>query len=709
GCGKPGCDPSCNCERWLEVWNLVFIEFNRDEKGNLNPLPSKNIDTGMGLERISRLLQGVETNFDTDLFAPIIAKLPGDNVLSKRIVADHARAATYLIADGVMPGNEGRSYVLRRIIRRAALHLKKLGVKDIFLPQLAGTVIDLGKSFYPELSAKAKQIGEALRNEESCFNATLEAGMKMLDDLIARNGKTVPGAEAFKLHDTYGFPIEMTREIAAEKGAQIDLDGFNRAMEEQKTRARSASGTADITTRMDLSKYPKTNFIGYDKLECDTRVIGIFPNEKVVILEKTPFYPEGGGQVGDTGIIFFDGKEIMVTNTFGEIGGVILHKVDRVEGLKDKQGVKVKIDASRRASTSANHTATHLLHAALRCILGPQATQAGSFVGPDRLRFDFHAPSALNLAQIEEIERIVNENIKKKIKVEWQETSLEEAKKAGVTALFGEKYGNKVRIVKVTGVSAELCGGCHVRSTSDIVFFKIIKEESLQAGVRRIEAVSGPWAKVHTVYQAKAMREEILKLQHRHRTLQEEKSRLGDQKLLEPNVFSVDQEELVRLQDAVDKTDIVNVNKFLEHLKGRVDWLKERNLSLEKEIEKLKGKKVLTMADSLANEACDIKGIKVLMKELPDVSMPNLRSLADEIKAKLPSVLLVLASTAPEKVSFLVNVTDDLTGRINAGKIAKLLAETCGGGGGGKADKAEAGGKAPSRVSEAFKRVADSL
>ncbi len=709
GCGKPTCDPSCDCERWLEVWNLVFIEFNRDESGKLTPLPSKNIDTGMGLERISRLLQNVETNFDTDLFLPIMEKLPGTNVLSKRIIADHVRAASYLIADGVMPGNEGRSYVLRRIIRRAVLHARKLGIGEIYLPKLAEIVIGMGKSFYPELNEKASLIKDTIKTEEENFHSTLGSGVKLLNDLIAKYGKQLPGAEVFKLHDTYGFPVEMTREMAEEAGSEIDMEGFKKSMDEQKERARAAVGGAGLLTGLDLTKYPKTNFIGYEKFECDTKVVGILPDQKLVILEKTPFYPEGGGQVGDTGIIFFDGKEILVTNTYGEIGGVILHKIDRVEGLKDRQGVKVKIDASRRSNISLHHTVTHLLHAALRGMLGAQSTQAGSFVAPDRLRFDFHASSALNLVQIEEIERLVNENIKKNLKAEWIETSIEEAKKMGAMALFGEKYGKRVRVIRVPGVSVELCGGCHVRNTSEIMFFKIIREESLQAGVRRLEAVAGPNAKVYVVYQGKALREEILKLQCQNRTLQEEKQCLGDQKLLEPNVFSVDQEELVRLKDAVDKLDIVNVNKFIEHLKGRVDWLKERNISLIKEIEKLKGKKVLALVEDLVKEVKDVKGIKLLLKELKDVSMPNLRALADEIKSKVPSIIVVMASTMPDKVSFLVNVTNDLTGRYNAGKIAKVLAETCGGGGGGKADKAEAGGKDPSRVGEAFNKVVEML
>ena len=318
GCGKPGCDPSCDCERWLEVWNLVFIQYNRDEAGKLNALPSKNIDTGMGLERISRLLQNVETNFDTDLFVPIIEKLPKGEIISRRIVADHMRAAVYLIADGVLPGNEGRSYVLRRIIRRAALHGRKLGIKEIFLPKLAETVIDLGRSAYPEISSRSKSIIATLLAEEESFDLTLDTGMKLLNEMIDRHGKMIPGEEVFKLHDTYGFPVEMTREIARDRGALIDEEGYKNAMEAQRARAREASFVnEEVLKKIDVSKFPMTAFIGYDKNECDTKVLAVLADEKIVILEKSPFYPAGGGQVGDTGIISFNGKEMLVSNTFG--------------------------------------------------------------------------------------------------------------------------------------------------------------------------------------------------------------------------------------------------------------------------------------------------------------------------------------------------------------------------------------------------------
>jgi alanyl-tRNA synthetase len=710
GCGKPDCDPSCDCERFLEVWNLVFIEFNRDEAGKLNPLPSKNIDTGMGLERIARLLQKVKTNFDTDLFAPIMRSLPKGDEISRRIVADHLRAAVYLIGDGVLPSNESRGYVLRRIIRRAALHGKKLGMHQLFLSGQANLVIDLGKNTYPELSQRKKVIEETLRTEESYFEKTLEAGLKLVAEVAKKHGRVWPGEEVFKLHDTYGFPIEMTREIAIDSGATIDEEGFRAALTAQRERARAAKLSADqLRNKIDLTKFPKTNFIGYNQLDCESKVIAVWLEEKMVILDKTPFYPEGGGQVGDTGIINVNDHEILVLNTLGEINGVIVHQVDRIEGIEEKKNVKVKIDASKRSATAGHHTATHLLHAALRSVLGPEARQAGSLVAPDRLRFDFKQAKALSLSELDEIERFVNEKIRANLKVEIQETSLEEAQKQGAVALFGEKYGKKVRMVKIPGVSLELCGGTHVKNTGEIGFFKIVKEEALQAGIRRILAVAGASAKIWVVYQGKGLRDGIYRLMRQHQLLQAEKEKQGGAKVLEAGIFEIDQEELERLSRAVDHQDIVNVNKFLEHLRGRVEWLKERNLSLEKEIAKLEEKQVLESADKLLSDIQEIKGIKVLVRELPEVSLPNLRSLSDKLRAGLGSGILILASIFKDKVSFLVTVSDDLTGRYNAGSLVKILAETCGGGGGGKANKAEAGGRDPSRVKEAINKVLESL
>ncbi|MBI5699917.1 alanine--tRNA ligase [Candidatus Saganbacteria bacterium] len=692
-CGRPNCNPACDCERFLEVWNLVFIEFDRQESGHLVPLPKKNIDTGMGLERIARLLQNVETNFDTDLFAPILKELPDPQNLPARVVADHVRAATYLLADGLRPGNEGRGYVLRRIIRRAVLFLKKLKLTEAYLSKLAEIVILINQAAYPELGRERKNILSILNYEEKAFSATLESGLKLLDKY--RGAKILPGEEAFKLHDTYGFPIELTRELMA-----VDEAGFAKCMEEQRGRARQAGSFREKFDAAQLKNLGRTNFIGYDKFEAEAKITGMVPEENIVVLDKSPFYPEGGGQVGDTGIL----GENLVQDTYGEIGGLIGHKLDHADNLKVGQKVKVKIDLSKRAATSAHHTSTHLLQAALRRVLGPEVKQSGSLVAPDRLRFDYTSTRALTPAEIGQVEKIVNDSIKAALPVEIFETTMEEARKLGVLAFFEEKYGEKVRVVKIDEVSRELCGGCHVKNTKEIAFFKIVKEDALQAGVRRIEATAGSAAKVSTVFRGKNLKLTIDGLMQKHRLLQ---AQAGKQ--LEADIFEIDVEEIERLKRAVDAQDIENVNKFLEHLEGRREWLRDRNLTLEKEIGKLKEKQALERADDIAKDIKEIKGVRVLAVELAGFNIDNLRSLSDSLRQKIGSGILLLAGTAEGKVSFLVSVPDELTSKYHAGKLAKILAETCGGGGGGKANKAEAGGKDPSKVGEAFNQAIGSL
>ena len=718
GCGKPNCDPSCDCERWLEVWNLVFIEFDRDESGKLHPLPNKNIDTGMGLERISRLLQNVETNFDTDLFMPIIKKIRDlsskkDLVESERILADHARALTYLLADGVLPSNEGRGYILRRITRRAILHGRRLGIKGAFLEKLVDVVINLGKGTYKELSSRSRIIKQTIKIEEESFEATLESGMDLLNDLLQKykTQKNLPGEEVFKLHDTYGFPVEMTVELASEKGFKVDEEGFEKAMEAQRERAR-ASGLKGATLKQKyykaaLDKYGKTEFVGYEKTECEAKVLGIMPDDNLVILDKTPFYPESGGQVGDTGILSFDKQECIVLGAYGEVGGIILHQVEKIAGIEPKKTkVKARIDFSRRASITAHHTATHLLQAVLRKVLGEDVHQAGSLVAPDRFRFDYTYPRALTETQIEEIEKIVNCCIADNLKVDKKVMSFDEAKKAGALALFGEKYGDKVRVVKVADVSMELCGGCHVDNTKQIGFFKVIKEEALQAGVRRIEALVSQPAKVYVVLRAKELRSQINELIRQQRVLQAKKKLIGGEERLTADIFEVDQTELDRIAEAVDNKDIVNVRKFLEHLQGRLEWTRERNQTLEKEISKLQEKETLSKADELVGNLKEVKGVKLLQAKLMDVPVKILRSLADKLLAKLGSGILMLSSEAKGRVTFLVVITEDLVAKgFNAGKFAKVLAQTTGGGGGGKANKAEAGGRDPSKIDEAFKKA----
>jgi alanyl-tRNA synthetase len=701
-CGRPNCNPACDCERFLEVWNLVFIEFDRQESGQLVPLPKKNIDTGMGLERIARLLQNVKTNFDTDLFTPIVAELPDPLSLPARVVADHIRAVTFLLADGVRPGNEGRGYVLRRILRRATLFLRKLKLTEAKLARLAEIVIKNNQAAYPELGRERKNILSIIDAEEKAFGATLESGLKHLEDLLAKHQdkKVLPGEAVFKLHDTYGFPIELTRELAQAAGLAVDEEGFKKNMEEQRGKARASGGFREKFDPSQLKGLGKTNFIGYDKFEAEAKIVGIINEESVVVLDKTPCYPEGGGQVGDTGIM----GENLVQDTYGEIGGLIGHKLDRVDNLKLGQKVKVKIDLSKRSATAAHHTSTHLLQAALRKVLGPEVKQSGSLVAPDHFRFDYTSNRALTPVEIGAVEKIVNEAIKAAIPVEIFETELEEARKLGVLAYFGEKYGDKVRVVKVDEVSRELCGGCHVKNTKEIAFFKIVKEEALQAGVRRIEAVAGSAAKVSVVFRGKSLKLLIDQLMQHHRLLQAQLPQT-----LEADIFEIDREELDRLAKSVDSQDIGNVNKFLEHLEGRREWLKERNLSLEKEIEKLRGREALSKADEVIRQVKEIKGVRVLAAEMPGLSIENLRILSDSLRGKMGSGIMMLAGVEAGRVSFLVTVSDDLTTKYNAGKLAKILAEVCGGGGGGKANKAEAGGKDPSKVGEAFNKASSSL
>ena len=720
GCGKPDCKPGCDCDRFLEVWNLVFIQYNRDEKGELIPLKQKGIDTGMGLERIAAVLQGVDDNFKTDLFVPLVQKIESLVLAEKlpasiKIIADHIRAMTHLIADGVFPSNEGRGYVLRRLIRRAFVHGKYLGMDKPFLFELSSEVVRLMKEAYPVLSEKESYIKKIINEEENSFFATLEQGMKYFDELAARHDrdKVISGREAFKIHDTYGFPIELTLEFAEKKGLKVLVDEFEKEMERQRERARTAGLQAekkiDLST-LDLSSLPPTNFVGYEKTSEESKVLAIFPGQKLVVLERTPFYGESGGQVGDTGILSWDGKEALVLNTFVSPKGVILHLLDRVEGLKENVKVKAGIDASKRKATEAHHTATHLLHKALREILGEEIKQSGSYVGPDKLRFDFTHFHGLSPEELQKVEQLVNSKIKAKLKVEVLQKSYNDALKMGATALFGEKYGEKVRVLKAGEYSLELCGGTHVKSTSDLLFFKIISESAVGAGMRRIEALAGQIAKVYIIYRAKSLRDEVDELIRKYRLLQVEKERLGGIKSMETNIFEIEVTELESLLKAVDNQDAVNVDKILDHLCGRVDWLKERMVKAEKEIEALKLKKIQSEARSFVVEAKEIAGKKVLLKEFKDYNMDMLRTLSDALQSELKSCVLVLASANAGKVNFLITVTADLVQKgFSAKNMAEKFAEIIQGRSGGKESKAEGGGKDPTRIQEGLAAVAGRL
>ncbi|MEA3494145.1 MAG: alanine--tRNA ligase [Candidatus Margulisiibacteriota bacterium] len=717
GCGKPNCRPGCDCDRFLEVWNLVFIQYNRNEKEDLIPLKVRGIDTGMGLERLASILQGVDNNFETDLFVPLIkktltfTKLQDPSKASLRIVADHTRAMTNLISDGIYPGNTGRGYVLRRIIRRAVRHGKLLGIQKPFLVDLAKEVVAEMKDVYPVLAKREKIICEVIQTEEDNFLTTLKQGMELFNKIMEQHkaDKIIPGETAFKLHDTFGFPIELTREIAEENGFKVDEQGFEKAMEGQKERAREAGIPAEKkekVAKLDLSKLKTTKFLGYEKDSSDAKIIKIFPEEKIVVLDKTPFYGESGGQVGDTGLI----NDIRVTDTLLSPSGVILHVVEKVDGLKEKAKVKATIDGSRRAAIKAHHTATHLLHKALREVLGDHVTQSGSYVGPDKLRFDFKHFQAMKPEEIAKVERIVNEQIKRKCKVDVSQKSYDEAIKMGAMALFGEKYGDKVRVLDIKDFSTELCGGTHVGSTGEILFFKVLSESALGAGVRRIEAVAGQKAKVNVLYQAKSLKAEVENLLKKYRALQAEKESLGGKQFNETGIFQIELTELESLVNAVDNQDSVNVKKFLDHFRGREEWLEERIVKSEKEIRDIKLKQASGDASSYLSEVKEIAEVKVLAKEFEGHSMQMLRAVSDTLQNQLKSCIVVLASAFPGRLIFLITVTKDLIEKgYSAKKLADIFTQVVGGKGGGKEAKAEGGGKDPSKIREALEKVCASL
>ncbi|MDD5593105.1 MAG: alanine--tRNA ligase [Candidatus Margulisbacteria bacterium] len=714
GCGKPDCSPGCDCDRFLEVWNLVFISYNRNEKGELVPLKQKGIDTGMGLERITAVLQGVDDNFETDLFAPLMKKVEAlrsaDSPVSVRIIADHIRAVTHLISDGVFPSNLGRGYVLRRLIRRAISHGKRLGIDKPFLNELSREVIADMKDAYPQLAEKENNIVATIKEEEENFFATLEQGMKWFAETAAKHAedKLISGAEVFKLHDTYGFPMELTVELAKEKGINIDQAGFEKEMEAQRERARKGQPAEKKTdlTALDLAAYPATNFVGYEKSAEESKVIAVFPSHNVVVLEKTPFYGESGGQAGDTGILAWDKNEIRVVNTYISPRGIVLHVVDELKGLKTDVRVKALIDVSKRKATEAHHTATHLLHRALRDLLGEHVKQAGSYVGPEKLRFDFNHFHAVSLEELQKVEQAVNRKIAEKIKVEVLRKSYKEAVAMGAMALFGEKYGDQVRVLKVDDYSTELCGGTHVKSTGDIQFFKIISEGALGSGVRRLEAIAGQTAKVFVVFKVKSLHDEVEGMIRKYRLLQIEKEQLGGSKGMETNIFEIEPTELERIAKAIDNHDSVNVNKFLDHLYGRVDWLKDRVAKAEKEIEGLKVKKARSEAGSYLSELEEIGGVKSLFKVFKENNMDVLRTVSDTVQEQLKSCVLVLASTWPGRLVYLITVTPDLVEKgLSAKKLADVFSGLVGGKGGGKETKVEGGGKDPTRIKAGFEAI----
>jgi len=718
GCGKPDCSPGCDCDRFLEVWNLVFIQYNRDENGNLHDLPSKNIDTGMGLERIASILQNVPTNFDTDLFVPIlkaiddIYKCADPKLLSsKRIVADHIRAIVHLIADQVIPSNEGRGYVLRRIIRRAVHHGRLLGIKEPFLYKLVPVVSEVSCAFYPDLKKDIKFICQIIKDEEEHFRRTLEQGMETLDKLIKSGSKVIPGADAFLLHDTYGFPFELTNEIAKESGIVVDEEGFKKLMEGQKQLARTSTAAGVTKQYYDkLPELPNSKFEGYTELTVDTKVIHIDEKEKLVVLEKTTFYPEAGGQVGDTGKLIQNKKEFEVVDTVGHIGGVIIHKMKSIIGLKNKTPVKACVDPAKRKPVSIHHTATHVLHATLRELFGKGVRQSGSFVSSDGFRFDFSHTGAISKDDIERIERRVNEILKQKLKVDVMEMPIEEAKKLGALMFFGEKYGEHVRMIQIGDFSRELCGGTHIKNTSEISFFKIMSEGSVSSGIRRIEATAGDVAKNGVIASGTAEWEHNKSMFGKYETLELKKEFLEGKPETYYQFFRITADEIDSLKKAVDQGNVFLINRMLEDFKKKNAGLVGRIHELEYDLEAENLDFVKQNLDSYINSAVDVKGVKVIRAEFRHYSPQLLRKISDLIKQKVPTFAAVLFSTHAERVALILSISQDLVDKgIDASALVKVIAKEIGGGGGGKKNIAEAGGHDHTKLQQVFDKLLEEL
>jgi alanyl-tRNA synthetase len=687
GCGRPECDIHCDCDRHMEIWNLVFTQYDRDENGKLNPLAKPSIDTGMGLERLTAVIQGVKSNYDTDLFAPIISfmektsgKIYGknaDNDVSIRVIADHSRAVTFLIGDGIMPSNEGRGYVLRRILRRAARHGKMLGINKPFLHQSAQVVIDMMKGIYPDLVEKASYITKVILNEEQRFMETLDAGLRILNEeteaLKKKGIYVIPGSVVFGLYGTSGFPTDLTADIVKKDGFTLDMDGFNAEMEKERERARGAwKGSGEEAIAECYLKASSsgivTEFCGYEGLIKDeAKVMAIFVNGKPadsaregqkaeIVLDTTSFYGESGGQAGDTGYLEGAGFGFTVLDTKKPVEKFIVHKGIVQKGkIKVGDAAQLIVDEEKRKAIAANHSGTHILQAALKAVLGDHIKQSGSQVNAAGLRFDFTHFSKISNDEMQRIEEIANDMIRKNLNVKTEVCALEDALKTGATAVFDEKYGATVRIVKIGEMSMELCGGTHVQRTGDIGLLKVVHESAIAAGVRRIEAVTGKEA-----------------LTHVQKAEEELKKAAG--------LFKANPLELF------DRAE-----KLLKHAKD-----------LEKEIEALKGKIAAKDSGDLISQARDIGGVKVLAVEVSIADAKTMRDFGDKLRDKMESGIILLGSKAGEKALLLCMVTKDLAGKYHAGNIIKELAPLVGGSGGGRPDMAQAGGTHPENLSKIF-------
>ncbi len=672
--GPPG-TPEEDGDRYIEIWNLVFMQFNRDADGTMTPLPKPSVDTGMGLERLAAVMQHVHSNYDIDLFQNLIkavAALAGTDDLgnpSLKVIADHIRSCAFLVTDGVVPSNEGRGYVLRRIIRRAIRHGHKLGLRQPFFHQLVAPLVKEMGAAYAELAKAEAQVTRILNQEEERFAETLDQGMHLLEEAIAGlSGHVLPGSTIFKLYDTYGFPVDLTGDIARERNLELDMDGFDREMEAQRERARAAS-TFGAAYGHKLEIAGKTEFTGYERVADQASVIALYKGsdavqqlaageQGMVILDHTPFYAESGGQAGDHGLLSTGSAMFEVQDTqkqgeaFGHIGVV------QRGSLKVGDSVDAAVDFAARAATAAHHSATHLLHAALRHVLGEHVQQKGSLVTPERLRFDFSHFESVSREQLRRIEQMVNEQIRGNNEVLTRIMGIEDAKASGAMALFGEKYGDKVRVLSMGDFSTELCGGTHVGRTGDIGLFKVVSEGGVAAGVRRIEAVAGRQA-----------------------------------------LAWVDSTEdsLEAVASAVKGSRDVVVDKVRQML--------DRQRKLEKELEQLKAKLASSQGSDLAGQAVEVAGIKVLAANLEGVDPKALRDTLDQLKNKLGSAAIVLAAVQGDKISLVAGVTKDLTDRLQAGKLLQEVAQQVGGKGGGRADMAQGGGSEPAKLPAALAAV----
>lgn len=691
GCGNDDCKPGCDCDRFVEIWNHVFTQFNRDNEGNYTPLKHKNIDTGMGLERLACVMQDVKSIFDVDTIRYILDEIVritnvrysfGENPedVSIRIITDHVRSITFMIADGILPSNEGRGYVLRRLLRRAARHGKLLGIKEGFLADLSKRVIDISGEAYPELREREDYIYRIISIEEERFSHTIDLGSILLDEEIAKlkekGEKILSGETAFKLYDTFGFPVELTQEILKEHDCNLDEEGFMKLMDHQKEMARAARKTADTEGWEEdpvfLSGYDPTIFTGYNSLEEKAEILAIISDNQLkdrlgkgetatVLLNTTPFYAEGGGQITDTGIIQNEGLTAEVIDVY-EHHEIYLHKIRIKTGeLQVGDTVIAKVDMNRRHGSARNHTVTHILHESLKRVIGNHVEQAGSYVTPESMRFDFTHYESISKEKLQEIEKLVNKKIIEFVEVLAEEMPIEEAKKTGAVAQFGEKYGDLVRVVSIGNFSSEFCGGTHVDNTGQIGGFKILSESGVAAGVRRIEAITGT-----AIYERLLLNEDII---------------VKAAEILKTPADSV----------------INRVAAITEDLKNS-----------RKELEKYKQQEIGSSIDELLNSARKINDINLITKELVDFEVDEMRLLSDRIKEKTSRSIIVLASVRNERVTFIVSVTDDLLDKgYHAGKLIKKIAAAAGGGGGGKADMAQAGAKDPSKVKDAFDVAAE--